>query len=178
MLAEQYGLKLVNLPIVPYISSDVLIRPVKYPWERQHYWQLRKQVFVHEQRLALDSETDEHDFVATPIVALAGLAGVDRDVVGGVRIFKTRGDQWFGGRLCVHPRYRKHKGIGMKLVNRAVCLAKQHGAAEFFAHVQPQNEPFFSKLHWHRIRDVKVAGHSHVLMEANLGAYPLVQMHP
>ena len=130
-MQSSYGFVLVDLPVRPFVSTDITYQKVSSHWEKQAYFELRQQVFKQEQNLHFDHEKDANDFIATPIVAIANLCGVGQEVVGGVRVFKTGNNTWFGGRLCVKRPYRGTLSIGKKLINEAVTLAKKMDAIVF-----------------------------------------------
>jgi len=98
-------------------------------WEKQQYFQLRKNTFSREQKILPENETDAKDFAAIPIIALASCWSIGEQVVGAVRIYQEadKQDLWFGGRLCVSRPYRGHKNIGKALINEAVSRAKDLG---------------------------------------------------
>jgi putative N-acetyltransferase (TIGR04045 family) len=57
-------------------------------------------------------------------------------------------------------------------VYRAVCTAHARGCRTFLANVQAQNVNFFARLAWESLHDVTLHGRPHVLMRADLRAYP------
>ncbi|TDF36303.1 GNAT family N-acetyltransferase [Alteromonadaceae bacterium M269] len=174
-MQSSYGFVLVDLPVRPFVSTDITYQNVSSHWEKQAYFELRQQVFKKEQNLHFEHEKDANDFIATPIVAIANLCGVGQEVVGGVRVFKTDNHTWFGGRLCVKRPYRGTLSIGKKLINEAVTLAKKNGCDRFFANIQHSNVSYFERLFWKPLYHLEVAGTAHVRMEADLSRYPLSQ---
>ncbi|MGQ4510934.1 MSMEG_0567/sll0787 family protein [Streptomyces sp. DW26H14] len=130
------------------------------------YRRLRHTVFVTEQGLFERHDRDEHDDDPRTLSLVA------RDpsgaVVGGVRLGPAHGGPdigwWTGGRLAVHPRARHRGGIGAALVRAAGARAEQAGALRFDATVQAANEALFTRLGWHPVRPVTVAGRPHILM--------------
>ena len=60
---------------------------------------LRKKIFCEEQNIFAESDIDEIDQDAYPIVSLNSGYGTKERVVGVVRIYETEKRQWYGGRL-------------------------------------------------------------------------------
>src|SRR5260221_13798681 len=108
--------------IRPYRSPHVVTHLAREPWELSGYWDLRRRVFVDEQRIFDDTDRDAHDERALPIVALSTAAGMLDQVVGAVRIYSVGQGAWFGGRLAVCPVYRRHGEVGAALIRAAVGL--------------------------------------------------------
>ncbi|MEY3298034.1 MAG: hypothetical protein RLZZ597_1294 [Cyanobacteriota bacterium] len=140
--------------------------------EIEAYYQLRKAIFCEEQGLFLDDDEDDLDAVAYPIIAIDDEAPTDQNVVGVVRIYEAQPRLWYGGRLGVHPDYRRVGCIGKGLIHKAVTTANGWGCDRFLATVQLQNVRFFRRLHWASMDEIQVLGHPHHLMEADLNFYP------
>ncbi|MEI7704785.1 MAG: MSMEG_0567/Sll0786 family nitrogen starvation N-acetyltransferase [Deltaproteobacteria bacterium] len=153
-------------------ETDVRPRPAAHPVltvaetpaELAAYHQLRREVFVEEQRLFEADDSDLRDHDAIPIIAT-----VDGRVVGVVRCYRKWKGVWFGGRLAVSRDHRTGL-LGASLVRRAVELMEARpDVRRFFATVQVQNVRFFERLDWlARGRPFPLAGCAHRLME-----YPL-----
>lgn len=162
----------------PFKSQHLRVKVAESQWEKNGYFQLRKDTFSVEQKILPTNEKDAQDFRAIPIIALAENWGVDDEVVGAVRIYEDLDEHgnkvWFGGRLCVKRAYRGHKGIGKALINEAVSRAIDLGCTRFLANVQPQNERYFQSVHWHTVGPIEVAGRQHVHMQAELQSYPFM----
>ncbi|NEP18359.1 MAG: GNAT family N-acetyltransferase [Leptolyngbya sp. SIO4C1] len=135
------------------------------------YFALRQQIFCHEQALFEHSDRDAIDRHAYPIVAIAHEASRDR-VVGVVRIYEAATRLWYGGRLGVHPEFRRAGRIGKGLIQKAVTTANTWGCDRFLATVQHQNVRFFTRLHWRSLEEIEILARSHHLMEADLAHYP------
>ena len=91
------------------------------------------------------------------------------EVVGGVRLHpETAGPDlgwWRGSRLVAVDAPAAWRGqIGAALVRAACATALELGALRFDAHVQRAQTAFFARLGWEAVRDIEVAGRSHVLM--------------
>jgi putative N-acetyltransferase (TIGR04045 family) len=149
-------------------SQSVETRVANEPWQMAGYWALRRAIFAREQRLFVDSDRDEHDDHAKPIVALSLTAGMPDAVVGVVRVYPVGQGRWFGGRLGVCPEYRRHGIVGETLIKTAVGTALGAGAARFFATVQPANVRYFQRHHFEVLGERLVSGVMHALMEARL----------
>jgi putative N-acetyltransferase (TIGR04045 family) len=156
--------------------------------EIDDYFNLRKQIFCEEQRLFGSHDRDALDERAYPIVAIAHTPNQITDqvtdqatdqvadqVVGVVRIYEPEPRLWYGGRLGVHPEFRRVGKIGKGLIQTAVTTANTWGCDRFLATVQLQNVRFFSRLHWHSLKEVEILGQPHHLMQADLDYYPANQ---
>jgi putative N-acetyltransferase (TIGR04045 family) len=169
---------LLEPPLAPFRSRWILAQPAAEAWLLDAYFALRRQVFVTEQALFAQSDVDEHDACALPIVALATCAGVPVDVVGVVRIYQHVAGPaaaperlWYGGRLAVAPNYRRSAEVGAALIRAAVGAARAYGAGRFLATVQRENVAYFTRHHFRELAPLTVCGRPHALMEAVLGAF-------
>lgn len=145
------------------------------PMEIKAYFDLRRSIFCQEQQLFRDTDEDEIDQYAYPIVAIdpSTDSGTSLNpVVGVVRIYETEPGIWYGGRLGTHPNYRKGWQIGKGLIYKAVTTANTWGCKQFFATVQLQNVRFFERLHWQSLEEIMICDRPHHLMEADLNFYP------
>lgn len=136
------------------------------------YRALRRAVFVDEQRIFDNDDTDGHDGDPRTVVLLARDQG--GAVLGGVRLHPaTDGADlgwWYGGRLVVGPaRRREGTRVGAALVRAAQAQAENAGVVRFEARVQPANERMFRRLGWQRVRETDVSGRPHVLMRYPIG---------
>ncbi len=154
------------------ISGLFQVRAAREPWELLGYGALRQAVFCREQKLFSDSDLDEHDRVALPIVAVSCAAGMALDVIGTVRIHESAPGLWYGSRLAIDGDWRGVASLAAQLIRAAVCTAHDRGAHTFLAHVQRQNVPLFRRLRWNTIGDRIVCGVLHHLMQADLNWYP------
>jgi putative N-acetyltransferase (TIGR04045 family) len=142
------------------------------PRDISAYFDLRRSIFCDEQGLFSDSDEDEIDAYAYPIVAIAHRDDQPGQVVGVVRIYETKPGFWYGGRLGVHPNYRRVNRIGKGLIHKAVTTANTWGCDRFLATVQLQNVRFFQRLHWDSLEEITICDRPHHLMEADLNHYP------
>ena len=148
-----------------------MIEPVTERAAAGAYHALRARVFVAEQGLFEGDDLDDRDADPRTVVLVARDPG--GTVIGGVRLGPAGGGPdigwWYGSRLVVHPAARRvtagtAEGVGAALVRAACAHAEQAGALRFEATVQADNETFFRRLGWQRVRPVTVAGAPHVLM--------------
>lgn len=165
------------------------VRFARAPWERRGYYALRRDIFCEEQGIFDETDRDEHDPDALPIVAVRNCMGVGDEVVGVVRIDERAPGVWWGSRLGVAESYRSmtdftahgvfdgeppsgFSSVGATLIYKAVSSAHAFGCRRFYAHVQRQNVPFFRRLHWSSLEEVTLHGRRHHRMEADLSHYP------
>ncbi len=137
--------------------------------ERQGHFAVRRAVFVEEQGLFAESDIDEYDRHAVPLVA------VDRDsgaIVGAVRCYEAEAGVWYGGRLAVLKEARLNSdAIGPRLCKLAEKVVIERNCRRFLAYIQLQNVRFFERLGWQQIGEpVLHFGQPHQLMQASLAA--------
>ena len=142
----------------PFVPPQFGIKLASEGWEREASAALRRHVFCREQ--------------AQTIVAVDYVMGMAHRVVGTVRIHEQTPGTWYGSRLAIDPDYRGVYGLGRGLVFRAVCTAHARGCRIFLAHVQAQNVKFFERMAWEARTELVLHGRPHVLMQADLAAYP------
>ncbi len=114
--------------------------------ELEAHFELRRAVFVREQRLFELDDRDEHDALPQTLHAL-GL--IDGEPCGAVRLYPLdkAGLEWKGDRLAVRPELRTNH-LGAELVRFAVASAGWLGGRRMIAHVQLANVRFFEHLGW------------------------------
>lgn len=151
------------------MNSPYSFKLAATPEEIQTYFALRRSIFVEEQGVFTVDDLDEYDQIAYPIVAIHTETS---EVVGIVRIYETEVGLWYGGRLGVHPDYRRGGQIGKGLIYKAVTTANTWGCHRFLATVQMQNVRFFRRLHWESLQEMIICDRSHHLMVADLDHYP------
>ncbi len=155
-----------------FTASSFVVKFADRPWEFRDAAALRRRVFCDEQQLFRDDDRDAVDAVAIPIVAVSTVAVLAQDVVGTVRIHEPEPGLWMGSRLAVAADYRRIGALGASLIRVAVASAHARGCRRFMAHVQSQNAPMFSRLHWNTLDELELHGRPHHLMEADLDRYP------
>jgi putative N-acetyltransferase (TIGR04045 family) len=159
-------------PLGPQLASEVVARVASEAWELTSYYRVRRDIFAEEQALFEDSDTDEHDAHATPIVATSQIAGMPDEVVGVVRIYETEPGVWFGGRLGVCQAYRRRGAVGAALIFTACSTAHAWGCRRFYATVQAQNVRYFERHHFRPLETIVLRDRPHALMQADLAAFP------
>jgi radical SAM protein (TIGR04043 family)/putative N-acetyltransferase (TIGR04045 family) len=153
------------LPFYERPEAGLTCHPARTSNELNQAFDIRKEVFVQEQKIFETSDRDTNDLNSIHLVAKQG-----QEVVGTVRVF-TNGNgngHWIGGRLAVRKGYRA-SGAGELLVRSAVETVKRKGCSRFTAHIQAENVPFFSRLGWRGVEGPFVYfGKVHQVMEADL----------
>lgn len=142
------------------------------PQDMRAYFRLRRAIFCEEQQLFTGDDIDDTDDIAYPIIAVENHFLAGRRIVGIVRIYEAEPRLWYGGRLGVHPDYRRVGQIGKGLIQKAVTTANGWGCDRFLATVQLQNVRFFKRLHWDSLEEMAICDRPHHLMEADLDFYP------
>ncbi len=152
------------LPAYEKEGDRLICHPVRRRIEQEKAFEIRREVFVEEQKIFSDSDQDENDSKSIHLVAQ-----LDQEIIGTVRLFPVdQNGHWVGGRLAVKKEFR-NTGAGELLVREAIKCVKQKGCKKFTAHIQVENVPFFLRLGWKAIEPVKeYFGKPHQLMEANL----------
>jgi predicted GNAT family N-acyltransferase len=103
---------------------------------------VRNRVFVKEQSVPQEMELDCDDQRALHFLAFAG-----RHAVGTARVVMSRGSAKIG-RMAVLKRYRK-KGVGTKLLKRAIAVAKKQTAQTIYLHAQVAVIDFYQAAGFH-----------------------------
>jgi putative N-acetyltransferase (TIGR04045 family) len=137
--------------------------------ERQGHFAVRYAVFIEEQGLFEDSDIDEYDRHAVPLVAVDRDTG---DIVGAVRCYEAEDGVWYGGRLAVLKEARLNtNAIGPRLCKLAEKVVIERGCHRFLAYIQLQNVRFFERLGWQKVGEpVLHFGQPHQIMQASLAA--------
>jgi hypothetical protein len=173
-----------------FTPQDFIFKIARSRDELAGYWDLRRAVFCREQGIFNDTDRDEFDDSAIPIICESLIGGMEDSVVGAVRIYEREPGIWYGSRLCVaadfrnikklspgvairnhQPVYRGLGALGAGLIFKAVSTAHALGCQEFLATVQHQNARFFQRLHWEPLSELQLFGISHVKMRADLAYY-------
>ncbi len=146
------------------VTDCLICHPARTGAEQERAFEIRKEVFVLEQELFSDSDSDKNDAQSIHLVA-----EWNNQVVGTVRVFPVNNNgHWIGGRLAVRKEYR-NTGAGELLVREAMQCVKSRGCTKFTAYIQVENVSYFSRLGWRVIEPMKeYFGKPHQIMEANL----------
>lgn len=110
-------------------ANSVRVRRVRSTQELQRAFAIRMRVFVNEQGVPAEIELDRDDQRAVHF-----LATVSGKAVGTARLVQRRGSAKIG-RMAVVKGYRG-KGVGKKLLQRAIATAKQASARKIYLHAQ------------------------------------------
>ena len=156
----------------PFAACHFRIKYATERWELEGAAALRRQVFCDEQKIFEHDDRDETDATAIHLVALSTMAVLADEVVGTVRIHQNEPGIWVGSRLAVDRRYRRVGALGAALIRLAVCSANSIGCTRFYGNIQTGNELLFRRLNWDRVAEIDLHGQPHVLMQADLAAYP------
>jgi putative N-acetyltransferase (TIGR04045 family) len=124
-------------------SAQFVVKIAETDDELEQYYGIRREVFVQEQGIFDESDEDDHDEESIPIIGVDAVSG---KVVGVVRCYPIGNGEWIGGRLAVLPGFRK--GLGARLVRRAMVEVRNRGCRNFYAQIQEQNVKFFQRLGW------------------------------
>ena len=134
--------------------------------ELSQAFNVRREVFVNEQKLFVDSDIDEFDARCIHVVAKK-----EGRIIGTVRAFpdpQHRRGHWVGGRLAVLKEFRDYR-VGAALVKEAMIRVKKKGCVVFTAHIQENNIRFFRKLGWEALGPLEnYLGRPHQMMQADL----------
>jgi predicted GNAT family N-acyltransferase len=116
---------------------------------------IRKRVFVREQGVPEEIEIDRDDKRAIHFLALeSGKA------IGTARVVMRHGSAKIG-RMAVLKAYRG-RGVGTKLLKRAIVMAKKQGAQQIYLHAQVPVIGFYQAMEFQCIGPVfKEAGIPH-----------------
>jgi putative N-acetyltransferase (TIGR04045 family) len=155
-----------------FLSRAISAEVAKERWQIDAYYGLRRDIFEREQGLFIDTDIDEHDAHATPIVASSHVAGMAHEVIGVVRIYRSEAGTWYGGRLGVAHEYRRVGAVGGALIHTAVETAHAHGCTRFLATVQERNVRYFEHYAFRPLHALTLRGQPHQLMEADLRSFP------
>lgn len=144
-------------------QNVITIKIAQTKEELEAHFSIRKRVFVEEQKLFEESDQDEFDGKAIPLIG-----EVNDTIVGTVRVYPLANHIWGGGRLAVLKEFRTSR-VGPLLVQEAVKTVKKQGCTQFLASIQPQNVRFFKRLGWELTgKEVSINGVTHHVMQANL----------
>ena len=132
------------LPAFERPRPRLTCHPARTDSERRQALEVRRRVFVHEQRLFEGADCDPDDPRSIHLVA-----EVEGRIVGTVRVFPVADSlsHWVGGRLAVLREHRA-SGAGELLVRRAMLTVRKRGCQKFTATIQEANVAFFQRIGW------------------------------
>ena len=117
----------------------MVIKIVSTEEELQSAFDLRTEVFVHEQHVPTELELDELDKTAVHVIVVE-----DNEVIGCGRIIMQGSTAWIG-RVAVKKSYRG-RGVGKSLMETMMQISVDSGAKTISLHAQIHVEPFYRKL--------------------------------
>jgi predicted GNAT family N-acyltransferase len=123
------------------VSTTIHVRTVSSKKALARAFAIRVRVFVKEQGVPEEIELDRDDEWATHFLAVqSGKA------VGTARVVMRRGSAKIG-RMAVLKRHRR-KGVGKRLLKRAVQMARRSGAKKIYLHAQVAVIGFYENLNF------------------------------
>src|SRR5208282_191634 len=143
-------------------ATAIRVIEVRSPAAMEQAWALRRRVFIEEQLVPEALEMDDQDAVATHVLALDG------DLVVGCGRMVADGDHVKIGRMAV-ARERRGEGIGRRVLEALMDLARQQGFRQAILHAQLTAEGFYLKQGYIPRGEVfEEAGIAHRLMDREL----------
>jgi predicted GNAT family N-acyltransferase len=137
------------------VKATLRVKRVSSRKELEKAFGIRMRVFVSEQGVPQEIEMDRDDERAFHFLAFA--AG---KAVGTARVVSLRGSAKIG-RMAVLKRYRR-RGVGTKLLKRAIVTAKKQGAQKIYLHAQVPVIGFYEAMSFRCVGSVfKEAGLPH-----------------
>ena len=121
------------------MKTVIQIKQISSDEAKARAFAIRMRVFVREQRVPAAIELDRDDDRAIHFLATS-----DGKAVGTARVVPHHGSAKIG-RMAVLKSYRG-KGVGKKLLQRAVATAKKLGARTIYLHAQVPVIEFYEKL--------------------------------
>jgi predicted GNAT family N-acyltransferase len=120
-------------------KAGLSIKAVSSEEERKAAYAIRLRVFVNEQKVPREIELDRDDAHASHFLAVdSGKA------VGTARVVLRRGNAKIGRMAVLKPHRRK--GLGTRLLERAVRTARRSGAKKIYLHAQVAVIGFYEKF--------------------------------
>ncbi len=150
-------------------DAPLICHTTRTTMEKEEAFRIRQNIFVKEQQMFAHSDQDDKDQDGIHLVAKK-----ENTIIGTVRVFRgpSGNGHWIGGRLAVKKEARATRA-GSMLVKEAMKRVKKKGCTYFTAEIQEKNIPFFLKLGWKPIGEVKEHfGCPHLSMEADLNNVP------
>lgn len=142
--------------------KGIRICEIRDPAAMQQAWALRRRVFIEEQHVPEAIEMDAEDAVATHVLALDG------DLVVGCGRMVAHSDYVKIGRMAV-LRERRDEGIGRRVLESLMELARTRGFRQAILHAQLTAEGFYLKNGYTPRGEVfEEAGIAHRLMDREL----------
>jgi predicted GNAT family N-acyltransferase len=121
------------------VKTVIQIKQISSDEAKAQAFAIRMRVFVREQRVPAAIELDRDDDRAIHFLATS-----DGRAVGTARVVSHHSSAKIG-RMAVLKSYRD-KGVGKKLLHRAVATAKKLGVRTIYLHAQVPVIEFYEKL--------------------------------
>jgi predicted GNAT family N-acyltransferase len=121
------------------VKTIIQVKQISSDDAKVQAFAIRMRVFVREQGVPAEIELDRDDRRAIHF-----LASIFGKAVGTARVVTRRGNAKIG-RMAVLKSHRS-KGVGAKLLRRAVAAAKKLGARKIYLHAQVAVIEFYAKL--------------------------------
>jgi predicted GNAT family N-acyltransferase len=142
--------------------AGLRIVPIESAQQMKHARDIRRRVFIEEQRVPEEIELDEDD-----ALAFHALAILDGKPIGCGR-FVAHGNEVKIGRMAVLPELRT-RGIGREILIFLMRVARERGYRRAILHAQLTAEGFYLKNGYTPIGEVfEEAGIAHRKMECSL----------
>ncbi|MGE4273517.1 MAG: GNAT family N-acetyltransferase [Desulfitobacterium sp.] len=167
-LVEHGAQHLISDPseLLQLLSGEYQMRVVEIKGnEREDAFQIRREVFVEEQRVPLQDEFDEYDEPGAPARHILVEYENKPAATGRVR--------WVGDtakleRICVRASLRKY-GLGSVVVQALEKIAQEEGFHKAKLHAQTQAQSFYNKLGYVQVSEEFMEdGIPHIVMERKL----------
>jgi predicted GNAT family N-acyltransferase len=125
----------------------VLVKRIGTEAELARAYSIRLRVFVKEQGVPREIELDDDDRWATHFLAFVGPRAI-----GTARVVLDH-DTAKIGRMAVLKSYRR-RGVGAKLLTRAIAAARQKKARKIYLHAQVAVSRFYRSLNFYSVGPV------------------------
>lgn len=141
------------------------IKRVENQEELEKAFDIRKEIFVQEQGVAIEDEFDQYDEWESETVHILLFYKEKAVGTGRIRFIEEYGKL---ERICILSDYRKY-GLGKELVTALEKVASSHNKVKVKLHGQVQAENFYKKLGYQIHSDVFMEdGIAHYVMEKEL----------
>jgi predicted GNAT family N-acyltransferase len=137
------------------VKAALRVKRISSRKELEKSFAIRTRIFVREQGVPKEIEMDRDDKRACHFLAFEG-----NTAVGTARVVMRHRNAKIG-RMAVLKRYRR-RGVGTKLLKRAIVTAKKQGAQKIYLHAQVPVIGFYEAMAFRCVGSVfKEAGIPH-----------------
>jgi len=133
-----------NVKIPSKTLPQVAVKRVSSERQLGQAFAIRIRVFVKEQGVPREIELDDDDEDAIHLLATIGPRAV-----GTARVVRHGGAAKIG-RMAVLKSYRR-KGVGMKLLTRALAVARRGKARKIYLHAQVAVSGFYERMNFRAV---------------------------